>query len=80
MSLQPKNLPQNTPAEALEISPEALEIANCYLQNQDAMTVADTLGVPVSLVTRTLGRREVRAYIDQVFFDVGFNRLMIHSH
>lgn len=68
-----KNLPTNAPAEVLEISPENLEIANCYLHHQDAQQVALDLDVPVHLVTVTLSRRDVRAYIDQVFFDVGFN-------
>ena len=68
-----KNLPTTTPAEVLEISPESLEIANCYLHFQDAHQVAENLEVPVHLVTVTLARREVKAYIDQVFFDVGFN-------
>ena len=68
-----KNLPTNAPAEVLEISPESLEIANCYLQFQDAQQVAENLDIPVHLVTVTLNRRDVRAYIDQVFFDVGFN-------
>lgn len=61
------------PAEVLEISPEALEVANCYLQTQSAKEVADTLELPIELVTKTLAKREVRAYIDQVFFDTGFN-------
>jgi uncharacterized pyridoxal phosphate-containing UPF0001 family protein len=61
------------PTELLEISPEGLEIANCYLQCQDAKVVADELDVPVELVTKTLQRREIRSYIDQVFFDVGYN-------
>ncbi len=73
MSQLPKNLPANTPAEVLDISPEALEIANCYLQNQDAAEVSSLLNVPIVLVTKTLARRDVRAYIDQVFFDIGFN-------
>lgn len=73
MSQVPRNLPSNTPAEVLDISPEALEIANCYLQNQDAAEVSNLLGVPVTLVTKTLARRDVRAYVDQVFFDIGFN-------
>ena len=68
-----KNLPTHTPAEVLEISPESLEIANAYLQLQDAHQVADNLDIPVHLVTTTLNRRDVKAYIDQVFFDVGFN-------
>lgn len=61
------------PAEVLEISPEALEVANCYLQTQSAQEVANTLELPIELVTKTLAKREVRAYIDQVFFDTGFN-------
>ena len=61
------------PAETLKISPEALEIANCYLQVQDAREVAANLGCDVELVTTTLARREVRNYIDHVFFDTGYN-------
>jgi len=61
------------PAEALEISPEALEVANCYLQLQDITKVALELDVSRELVTRTLARREVKAYVDQVFYDLGFN-------
>lgn len=68
-----KNLPVHTPSEVLDISPEGLEIANCYLETQDAAEVANTLGIPKSLVTQTLARRDVKAYIDQVFFDTGFN-------
>lgn len=61
------------PAEVLEISPEALEIANCYLQMQDAHKTADVLGITTELCAQILARREVKAYIDQVFFDMGFN-------
>ena len=73
MSTVPRNLPNNTPSEVLDISPEALEIANCYLQNQNAADVSVLLSVPVVFVTQTLARKDVRAYIDQVFFDIGFN-------
>jgi hypothetical protein len=68
-----KNLPTTTPSEVLEISPESLEVANCYLQNQDILEVAQILDIPVHMVSTTLARRDVKAYIDQVFFDVGFN-------
>lgn len=70
-----ENLPvvNAAPAEVLEISPEALEVANCYLQVQDAREVASELGMPAELVSRILGRREVKAYINQVFMDTGFN-------
>jgi hypothetical protein len=61
------------PAETVKISPEALEIANCYLQVQDAREVAHQLDIDPELVTTTLARREVRNYIDHVFFDTGYN-------
>lgn len=64
---------QNLPAETIQIAPEALEVANCYLQVQDARKVADELDLPVSLVTEILSRREVRSYVDHVFMDTGFN-------
>ena len=64
---------QNLPAETIQIAPEALEVANCYLQLQDARRVADELDLPTTLVTEILARREVKAYIDHVFMDTGFN-------
>lgn len=66
-------IPTQAPAEGLQISPEALEVANCYLQYQDARVVAGELGLAPELVTDILARREVKAYVNQVFFDVGFN-------
>lgn len=59
--------------DVIEISPENLEVANCYLQNQDIRAVASDLDISPSSVTEILGRREVRAYIDSVFMDVGYN-------
>ena len=67
------NLPTVHPAEVLDISPEALEVANCYLQTQSASEVAAALDISESTVTSILARREVKAYVDQVFFDTGFN-------
>ena len=64
---------QHLPAETLQIAPEALEVANCYLQLQDSKRVADELDMPVTLVTEILARREVKAYIDHVFMDSGYN-------
>lgn len=66
-------LPVTTPAEALEISPEALEVANCYLQLQDLDKVADELDITKELASHILAKREVKAYIDHVFFNLGFN-------
>jgi len=68
-----KNLPTIHPAEVLVISPEALEIANCYLQVQDTKKVAEELQLQPEQVAQILARREVKAYVDQVFFDMGFN-------
>ena len=68
-----KNLPTTHPAEVLTISPEALQVANCYLTTQSAQAVAENLDIELELVTTILARREVKAYIDQVFFDTGFN-------
>ena len=65
--------PTQTPAEYIQVSPEALEIANCYLQLQDARAVAQELDILPDVVTATLRRREVKQYIDHVFMDVGFN-------
>jgi Mn-dependent DtxR family transcriptional regulator len=64
---------QNLPAETLQIAPEALEVANAYLQLQDSKKVADELDLAPTLVTEILSRREVKAYIDHVFMDTGFN-------
>ena len=67
------NLPTAHPAEIVDISPEALEVANCYLVTQDVAKVSEELNISQDLATKILGRREVKNYIDQVFFDVGFN-------
>ncbi len=57
----------------LDISPEALEIANCYLQNQDIQQVSALLDISAHIITKTLAKREVKAYIDNVFMNVGYN-------
>ena len=61
------------PAETLKISPEALEVANAYLQLNDVRQVAQELDIEPELVTNYLDRREVRQYIDHVFKDMGYN-------
>ena len=66
-------MPAVHPAEMLIISPEALEVANCYLQLQDIPKVAEELNIAPELVTQYLERVEVKSYIDQVFLDTGFN-------
>ncbi len=67
------NLPTTHPAEVVEIDPESLEVANTYLQYQDIAKTADDLNISRDMVSRILNKREVRSYIDSVFFNVGFN-------
>lgn len=67
------SLPTTTPAEVLDISPEALEVANCYLQTQDIDEVCSALDIPKEVITQILAKKEVKAYIDHVFFNLGFN-------
>jgi hypothetical protein len=67
------NLPTAHPAEALVISPEALEIANAYLTYQDTKKVSDELDISLDVISNVLNRREVKAYINNVFLDLGFN-------
>lgn len=64
---------QNLPAETIKISPEALEVANCYLQLQSTKEVAEALDLTTDQVTEYLKRKEVRGYIDHVFQDMGYN-------
>jgi hypothetical protein len=61
------------PAETVRISPEALEVANAYLQLNDARAVAAELDLDPEIVTNILAKREVKGYIDSVFFDSGYN-------
>ena len=55
------------PIQCLNIAPEALEIANCYLETSDAKVVAQRLNIPTELVTEYLGKKEVSDYINHVF-------------
>src|SRR3990167_405165 len=61
------------PAETVQISPEALEIANCYLSNPSADVVAAALGVGRDTGTMILGRPEVKAYVNHIFMETGYN-------
>lgn len=67
------NLPTSTPTEVVSISPEALEVANVYLQCTDIAETAEQLDIPKEIVSEILSKREVKAYIDNVFFNLGFN-------
>lgn len=66
-------LPISSPAQAVAISPEALEIANSYLTTQNVQETAQELGFTTDQIAEVLDRREVRSYIDNIFLDSGFN-------
>ena len=68
------NLPTTTPAETLAIAPEYLDVANCYLENTlDLNKTCDALGLSKDYVSEVIARKEVRAYINNVYFSIGFN-------
>ena len=53
-------------------APEWLEVANTYLQAGDIDGTARMLALPVYTVTEILGKREVRAYLNQIYMDLGY--------
>lgn len=63
----------STPGEALKISPEGLIIANAYIEKQDINLVAKELEVEPEFVSRMLAKKEIRAYVDSIFFNLGYN-------
>lgn len=58
--------------EITTISPEGLEVANCYLQYGNIRAVCDFMGVPENKVVEVLNKREVKRYIDTVYLDMGY--------
>ena len=58
--------------EITTISPEGLEVANCYLQYGNIRAVCDYMGVPENKVVEVLNKREVKKYIDTVYLDMGY--------
>ena len=64
---------QHLPAETININPEFLEVANCYLQNPSTQRVSELLGITTSEVAHVLDQPGVRQYLNTVFFDLGYN-------
>lgn len=66
--------------ELTAISPEGLEIANSYLALGNIAGVCKDLGIAQEKVVDWLGKREVKKYIDTVYYDLGYrNRNNIAS-
>jgi hypothetical protein len=54
------------------ISPEGLEIANAYLELGSIPAVCSRLKIKEGKVSEYLNKREVKAYVDQVYLDTGY--------
>ena len=54
------------------ISPEVLEIENAYLKLGNIQDVCTELALQEADVSEYLAKREVKAYIDQVYLDTGY--------
>ena len=65
---------------ATKMSPEGLEIANTYLELGNIQAVCLRLKIDENTAQEYLGKREIKAYIDQVYFDTGYrNRFKLAS-
>ena len=54
------------------ISPEGLEIANAYLELGNVPAVCARLRIDEAKASEYLAKREVKAYVDQVYLDTGY--------
>ena len=54
------------------ISPEGLEIANAYLELGNIPAVCSRLQIDEAKASEYLAKREVKAYVDQVYLDTGY--------
>jgi len=65
---------------ATKMSPEGLEIANAYLELGNIQSVCIRLNLDENTIQEYLGKREIKAYVDQVYLDTGYrNRFKLAS-
>lgn len=62
----------NRTLEAPALDPVLLAIANDYLSGKSVDTIADEYGISQDRVTSVIEKREVKAYIDNVFATQGY--------
>jgi hypothetical protein len=55
-----------------KMSPEGLEIANTYLELGNIQAVCIRMNLDENTIQEYLGKREIKAYIDQVYLDTGY--------
>lgn len=66
--------------EKYKLSPEALEITNAYLSTMSIDQTAQALQIPRNEVVDFLNKKEVKRFIDTVFFEQGYlNRFKLQS-
>jgi len=58
--------------ELITITPEGLEIATAYLELGGIKEVSEALGITEFVVSEWLDKREVKKFIDNVYFDSGY--------
>lgn len=58
--------------EVSTISPEGLEIANCYLQFGNIRAVSNFMQVAENEVVDFLAQKEVKRYLDNIYLDLGY--------
>jgi predicted transcriptional regulator len=64
----------------VQIAPEALAVAETYLQTMNLAETADTLNISESEVSSYLAKREVKNYVDAAFLDIGYrNRFKLSA-
>ena len=56
----------------IALTPEALDIANAYLEYGSAKDTAEQLGIPEYQVVQLLERKDVKDYITGVYLDRGY--------
>lgn len=61
-----------TQEKEVKISPEALEVANCYLTTLSIHDTALALDLPDHVIAEYVNKREVKAYVDAIFLDRGY--------
>lgn len=62
--------------EAPPLDPLILEVANCILEGRNIQDIADEFSVPGDVITNIAEKKEVKAYINQVYLSEGYmNRI-----
>jgi hypothetical protein len=58
--------------DIIKIDPEGMEIANAYLVTGSAKDAALKLNLPVETIHNFLEKKDVKTYVNQVYFDQGY--------